>query len=102
MAGKGDQGHSLVAAKDVVGNPALLDAHPGPHMLLRDESAIKWGQPTAFDSLVLALDLLAARGWQAVSISTHLGQGHNNVEIYALLRREPGTAPKGEAWPYEG
>lgn len=102
MFGKEQQEHLLVTAKDVVGNPALLDAHPGPHMLLRDESPIKWGQTTTFDDLVLALDLLAARGWLAVSISSHLTQGHSSIEMFALLRREPGTTPKSEAWPYEG
>ena len=86
------QGVPPVPYKDVVADPALLDLYPGAHLLLRDQS---WAM--RFDTLTVALDLLAPCGWQAGGITFI----HNGGELCALLRRVSETLPEGKTWPYE-
>jgi hypothetical protein len=84
------KGEGSFAAKDVVADPALLDLYPGAHLLLRDQS---WAM--RFDTLTVALDLLAPRGWQALGITFI----QNTGELCALLRRVSETLPEEETWP---
>jgi hypothetical protein len=92
MAKKGDR---LVRAKDVVKDPSLADELPGQHILLHDKSA-----STTFENQLTALDLLVARGWQVVSMSTNLATSASSVEMYILLRRGPDAPASKEPWPY--
>ncbi len=85
-----------LVAKDVAANPTLVDAQPGLHLLLYDKSS-----SSSFVNMLAALDQLAVRGWRVVSMSTNLSTSMAQVEMYALLQREPNAGGDGVAWPYE-
>jgi hypothetical protein len=71
-----DPSKPIKAAK-IVKNPALLDDITNTYVLLKDSTFID-----NFEKLILAMNLLAARGWETVSIA-----GLGTTSMYALLRR---------------
>ena len=85
----------LVRAKDVLKDPTLPDHLPGQHILLHDKSA-----STTFENQLSAIDLLVARGWQIVGMSTNLATSQSSIEMYTLLRRGPNAPAPTEPWPY--
>lgn len=83
-------------AKDVVKDPALIDAESGPYALLNDRSTA-----TSFDNMLTALEIVASRGWQVVSMSTNLTTGGMQVEMYVLVQRVAAPPGDGTTWPYD-
>ena len=92
MAKKGER---LVRAKDIIKDVTLADSLPGQHILLHDKSA-----STTFENQMTALDLLTARGWQIIGMSTNLATSGSSIEMYTLLRRGPDVPAGSEPWPY--
>jgi hypothetical protein len=86
----------VLGAKDVVKDPAVLDAEPGTYVLLNDRST-----SANFENMLAALDLIVPRGWQIIGMSTNLIPGGMQVEMYVLLQRGTMAMAEGSSWPYE-
>lgn len=69
-------------AAEVIQNPELIDQFSGPYAMIFDGSFLSGlGIPT-HGRIVEALNVLDARGWQAVSIANDRGT------MFALVKRK--------------
>ncbi len=82
-----------LSARDVGKDPSLLDAAPGSFVLLRDTEP--------FETMVSTLDLIAARGWRVIGMSTNLTKMQSGIEMYVLIQHETQANGEGKPWPYE-
>ena len=80
-------------AKDVAKDPSLLDAEPGSFVLLRDTDP--------FDVMVSTLDLIGARGWRVVGMSTNLNKMQTGIEMYVLLQHDLQSSGESKPWPFD-
>ena len=81
MTGKKRPPTDQIQASHILENPDMMDQFSGPYAMIIDGSFLSGlGVPT-HGKMVDALNVLAARGWETVSICNDRGT------MFALLRR---------------
>jgi hypothetical protein len=70
-----------LSAADILKNPSVIDQFPGPYAMLVDGSFLSGLGIPRHERMVEALNVLAGRGWEAVSIANDRGA------MFALIKR---------------